>query len=222
MGRADGAGMTHTFRIAAFAAWIAITVLSATAVVPDRSAADLLASSGVVDYADGELELLDDARSRFALAGLELPDVSVEFPSAESACYGFGGVYLPSELTVRICRPSASTMVHELAHAWVETTMNDSGRQAFLQLRGLETWTGGERWDERGAEQAAEILTWALMEENIAVRWIETNTDGTIDETTRLFKVPNSNPDQLVAAYQQLEEPMSGGDELRELRPALT
>ena len=205
MARTDGAGMTYTFRIATFITCIALTAIGPTGPRQDRGGAAPLNSGTVAaTYTSEEFELLEFARSRFAQSGLELPDIAVEFPTDDSRCYGYGGVYLPTELTVRICRPSESTMIHELAHAWVETTFNDSDRNAFLELRGLETWTGGEHWDQRGAEQAAEIITWALMDTDITVRWLETNDDGTTEETTRLFKVPNSNPDQLVAAYHEL------------------
>lgn len=151
-----------------------------------------------------EQELVDFAYSRFAVAGIELPDVSIQFVADRNRCYGYGGVYLPSRLVVRICRPSKSTMVHELAHAWVETTLNDSDRAAFLDLRDLQTWTGGEQWNQQGAEHAAEIITWAIMDKDITIRWVETNDDGTTSDTRRLFKIPDSDPDRLISAYQQL------------------
>ena len=68
----------------------------------------------------------------------------------------------------------------------------------------METWVGGERWAERGAEQAAEILAWGLMETDFSVRWFETNADGTISRTTRLLKIPSTNHDELLSAYRQL------------------
>ncbi len=151
-----------------------------------------------------EQELVDFAYSRFALVGIELPDVRIEFPDDEAACHGYGGVYLPSKTTVRICRPSKTTMIHELAHSWVETTLNASERNAFLDLRGLDTWAGGTEWDERGAEHAAEIITWAAMDENISLRWLETNTDGSTTETWRLLKLPNSSHDEIAAAFELL------------------
>ncbi len=151
-------------------------------------------------------ELVDFAYSRYARAGLVLPDVSVMFPDDESQCFGYGGIYVPNERTVRICRPSKTTMVHELAHAWLETVLVESDRRDFLELRGLETWRGGPSWGLRGAEQSAEIITWALMDTDISVRWMVTNSDGTTTNTWRLFKVPNSSPVELVAAYENLTD----------------
>lgn len=159
---------------------------------------------GVEPFSHEERELVDFAYSRLALVGIELPDVRIEFPEDEAACRGYGGVYLPSKMTVRICRPSKTTMIHELAHSWVETTLNTAERNAFLQQRGLDTWAGGTEWDERGAEHAAEVITWAAMDENISVRWIDTRSDGSTSNSWRLFKIPNSNPDELAAAFQLL------------------
>lgn len=186
--------MTHTNRFVALTFCILLTYLLTAAGSPP--VADSLTSE--------QQELVDFARSRFALAGIDLPDVAIEFPADETACHGYGGVYLPTEHTVRICRPSKTTMVHELAHSWIETTFDEDDRRAFLAHRGLETWAGGSGWDERGAEHAAEIITWAIMDENISIRWVETNADGTTVETWRLYKLPDSSPDQLASAYRAL------------------
>jgi hypothetical protein len=165
-----------------------------------------LNNTNIVDdtYTIEEQEWIDFAFTQFALAGLELPDVPITFPTEATACHGYGGVYLPTQQAVRICRPSKRTMIHELAHAWIEMTISDDDRQTFLEVRGLDLWVGGDQWDQRGAEQAAEIITWAVMDRNMSLRWIDTNADGTTTYSWRLAKIPDSNPDQLAAAYQQL------------------
>jgi hypothetical protein len=205
--------MTNTLRSTTYALGIVLTYLiqaaGPSAPALDGSPLPTPDSVTVEESSSQELgiedqELVDFAYSRFALVGIELPDVHIEFPDDETACFGYGGVYLPSKTTVRICRPSKTTMVHELAHSWVETTLNTAERNAFLEQRGLDTWAGGTEWDERGAEHAAEIITWAAMDENISVRWLETNIDGTTTDSWKLFKVPNSNPDQLAAAFELL------------------
>jgi hypothetical protein len=205
--------MTNTLRATAIASTIVLTYLiqAAGPSAPVLDGSPLPTPEPVTvekpsaeEFGAEEQELVDFAYSRFALVGIKLPDVHIEFPDDEAGCFGYGGVYLPSKTTVRICRPSKTTMVHELAHSWVETTLNTAERNAFLEERGLDTWTGGTEWDERGAEHAAEIITWALMDENISLRWIDTNSDGSTTETWKLFKIPNSNPDQLAAAYEQL------------------
>lgn len=195
--------MTNTLRITAHVVLVVLVHLSTTATEP--SSTPIVTTSSAADsFTVDEQELVDFAFSQFDSSGIALPDVSIVFPSKESECYGFGGFYIPAEQAVRICRPSKTTMIHELAHAWIETTITDDERGAFLELRGLETWVGGDEWDQRGAEQAAEIVTWGVMDENISVRWLETDAVGTTTETWRLFKVPDSTPDLLAAAYESL------------------
>ena len=195
--------MTHALRITSASIFIVLTYLSATGNSPSQvldAGPEIVAES----FTPEQQELVDFAFSQFELAAIELPAVGISFRSDNADCFGYGGVYMTNELTVRICQPSKTTMVHELAHAWVEASLDDSDRQSFLELRGLSTWTAGTEWDQRGAEQAAEIITWAVMDENISLRWLDTDSRGTTVETWRLFKIPDSDPDQLASAYQHL------------------
>ncbi|MDJ0953706.1 MAG: hypothetical protein QNJ81_08500, partial [Acidimicrobiia bacterium] len=58
----------------------------------------------------------------------------------------------------------------ELGHAWLLANLTPEGEAEFLAVRGLEHWSNGSvPWHERGAEQAAEILAWGLMDEAIAL-----------------------------------------------------
>jgi hypothetical protein len=151
--------------------------------------------------------LVDWAASRFERVGLDLPDVSVTFHDASVECRGFGGLYIPSTREIRICQMVNTTMVHELAHAWIETTFDETDRQEFMAQRGLEVWADpGYEWSELGAEQAAEVITWGLMDRNILIRWIETAADGQEVPSFRLFKLPDSSPDELIAAYELLTD----------------
>jgi hypothetical protein len=58
---------------------------------------------------------------------------------------------------------------------WDEHELTDEVRQAFLDLRGLETWRGGE-WHDRGAEHAAEIMVWGLIDRPVRPGHIDNNT----------------------------------------------
>lgn len=205
--------MTHIFRTIILVSCLAVLHTSPTTgdVTPlQRSnppaAAPSATPAGITARAltDEQQELVEQAQLLFRSAGLALPAVTIEFPTEPDLCFENGGVYIPKARTVRICRPSLKTMVHELAHSWVETTLTASERKRFLDLRELETWAGGEQWDERGAEHAAEIVTWAVLETDISVRWIYTNADGTTLDTTRLFKIAHTDHDELVSAYRQL------------------
>lgn len=195
------------FRIIALL--LAICTFASTELPPQFSVDASVAAKQIVSPTTtldrDQRELVDFALERFERAGLELPsDLRITFPADKARCFDYGGVYVPSKVEVRICRPSDTTIVHELAHAWIESTFSDRERMAFMELRGLDTWTGGAKWDERGAEQAAEVLTWALMDRDITFRWLEHGPNNTFVETFRLLKIDKSKHEDLVEAYRLL------------------
>lgn len=115
------------------------------------------------------------SQNRYETNGLSLPDSNITFHRDRSNCGGFGGLHTGGEGRHRIdiCVGGHSqrreTVLHELAHAWVSEHVDDSGRQDFLELRGLQGWNDGSvPWEVRGTEQAAMIIAWGLGE-NCAV-----------------------------------------------------
>lgn len=53
--------------------------------------------------------------------------------------------------------------LHELAHVWMYTELDDSTRWAFVESVGLEVWRDPDVfWPDRGVEAAAETIAWAL------------------------------------------------------------
>lgn len=138
--------MTNTQRITTFVISCligGIAMLAAGASGQPPTPSEVIATA---PFTAEEQALIDFGRSRFAMAGIDLPEVRIEFAGPRD-CFGYGGLYLPDETTVRLCRPAKRTMVHELAHAWIEATLTGDERAAFLRLRELETWSGGEGWD---------------------------------------------------------------------------
>jgi hypothetical protein len=102
--------------------------------------------------------------------------VSVHVDTA--GCNGESGLYRPGDpVEVHLCSPSATESraarlitLHELAHAWAETQLTTSDRAAFLRLRGLEAWIDHRRpAHEWGAEHAAEVVSWGLMDEPVPI-----------------------------------------------------
>jgi hypothetical protein len=68
-------------------------------------------------------------------------------------------------------------LLHELAHAWDYHMLADEQRRAFMELRGVDTWHSHQvEWHERGAEHAAEIIKWGIIDEPI---WIVTSLTPT-------------------------------------------
>jgi hypothetical protein len=59
-------------------------------------------------------------------------------------------------------------LLHELAHVWLTTELDEEVRQDFLSFRDLDFWWGhGLPWVETGVEHAAEIIAWGLMDEGV-------------------------------------------------------
>ena len=60
--------------------------------------------------------------------------------------------------------------LHELAHAWAETQLTPIDQADFLRLRRLDAWSDeGLPPHEWGAEHAAEVVSWGLMDELIPI-----------------------------------------------------
>jgi branched-subunit amino acid transport protein len=129
--------------------------------------------------------LLEWALDRFETAGLGAPAIgSITFAGGSGRCDGLAGSVDTDADRARmlLCldRGSAcvgadctsfttfarSTVLHEFAHAWEPARLDAPTRRAFLALRGLTVWEGVRDvpWAERGAEQAAEIIMWGLLE----------------------------------------------------------
>ncbi len=59
-----------------------------------------------------------------------------------------------------------SSVLHELAHAWILDNVDGQAQEELLEMSGREIWDGETvTWPERGVEYAAEVLTWGLLEE---------------------------------------------------------
>jgi hypothetical protein len=160
----------------------------------DVAAADSASAHEFRTKADASLT--EWALARFEQAGLELPPVSIAFHDDKEPCHGNLGFYRSgSPALIDICGfnwdrfvPAAKhTLLHELGHAWTQHTLTGEDRQGFLTLRHLATW-GDDRfeWSEQGSEQAAEIIAWALIDQDVQLA------------------IGNASPDALAQAYMQL------------------
>jgi hypothetical protein len=59
-------------------------------------------------------------------------------------------------------------VLHELAHAWMDATLDEIARQRYTDYAGLEVWSSKSvAWHQRAWEHAAETMTWGLMDRNI-------------------------------------------------------
>ncbi|GBC87665.1 hypothetical protein HRbin12_01682 [bacterium HR12] len=113
-----------------------------------------------------QLDLVRWAVRRFERAGLRPPALEVRFHATRSGCEGHLGYYRAGG--VDLCGTNVNlvtrrNLLHEMAHAWTEANLQLEERERFLEVRGLSSWNAvTEPWQERGFEQAAEILAWYL------------------------------------------------------------
>lgn len=141
------------------------------------------------------------ALSRFAAAGLQLPSLRIVFHDNYRDCGMREGVLRVSESdntverTIHSCERDPGrlrrNLLHEFSHAW-SGAISASTRADFLRLRGLHSWNSDALpWNQRGEEQAAEIMAWGLMERHAPI-------------PTDVGDYGAQDPDHLAAAFTLL------------------
>jgi hypothetical protein len=136
---------------------------------------------------------------RFDEAGMDLPPASITVHDDRTPCDGNDGLFRHSNpgepVEIHLCspadvgsRPARLITLHELGHAWAETALTPEERASFLQLRGLRTWSDrAVPPHEWGAEHAAEVVSWGLM-----------------DELVPIVRIYDAEPAVLATAFEQL------------------
>jgi hypothetical protein len=189
--------------------WPRMTVLPV-----ERGLSGVISGVEVYNAGPDQLSLVEWAMQRFEDAGLPPPpvtSVSFEMTSlhrqaglapcalpepAGHAITTISGGYVTVAISPEgwVAPPDQwpadlrATLLHELAHIWTAGTLDDATREAFLELRNLDGWTGDPVWVNNGDEVAAEILEWGLM-----------------DTPTSAFMVPNPRTcASLTEAYELL------------------
>lgn len=167
-----------------------MAVLAAVAILaaptPDRGVA-------VVGGTSEQRAMARWAVGRFNASGFVLPPLEIRFHEDREGCRGILAYY--DDGVADMCRRhtdlmAARSLLHEIAHGWVEANVTGSERERFLAIRGLNTWNDKSvDWDERGFEHAAEIIAWAIGDQ----------ADGTLAPS-----IPRNSPNVLAAAYEML------------------
>lgn len=154
--------------------------------------------TGSVDLPDGsrvditngtpELEaLVEWGLGRFAEAGIGVPSPTlIGFPPDVRCREGTGlAVDTGAGVEVQLCfgaeeactgtncspsRLARFNLLHELGHVWSTQYLSEERRADFMVRRGVEVWWDpNSPWDAQGVEHAAEVIAWALMDEEVPV-----------------------------------------------------
>ena len=114
-------------------------------------------------------EQVDRAIEMFDAAGLELPPLVIRFSENTDDCEGNLGTYRPqpegNPAVVSVCTEMRITLIHELAHAWDDHSLDDDRRQSFMEHWDLDNWNDKEEsWYDRGSERAADTIAYTLLQ----------------------------------------------------------
>ena len=138
---------------------------------PQAAVSDDLPPRVVIDAADAaHAAMAEWALERFDAAGLELPPLLVAISGRDqSFCGGVPARAFPQAqpAEVRVCWDDAFILLHELAHIWEAHNLDPERRVGFADLReGVEAWRDRDvPWEARGAEHAANVIAWGLLED---------------------------------------------------------
>jgi hypothetical protein len=162
------------------------------------------APGGAIELCNATDDLRDLAAwalARFGEAGLDVPrPIRMGFPPSARCRTGSGwAIDTGDGVEIQMCLGHETveggtsvlarfTMLHELAHVWTNEHLDDDGRARFLSARGLAAWWDPDlEWAELGAEHAAEIVAWGLM-----------------DEALPIARLPDASCDRLEEGYRML------------------
>jgi hypothetical protein len=119
----------------------------------------------VADSSD-EIAAIESSLDKFEAAGWPLDNLEIR-TGGEDGCGGNAGVrYIEEGFdVVEICTQAEWTLLHELGHVWAALYLDEDERAEWVAMRGLEVWSGGDEWGERGTEQLADIVAFGLFDE---------------------------------------------------------
>ncbi|HSB86412.1 MAG TPA: hypothetical protein VLD86_08890 [Ilumatobacteraceae bacterium] len=194
--------MFHTARLLVTTA----TLVVATVAPTTQSHHGISATPKVtlIGFSTSQRQLVFHALELFEEAGLPLPAITLRRHDDTSACHEAEGWHsvVGENSIIDLCTSGSEeweqrTIIHELAHAWSFHYLSSSRRDTFQRVRGWSAWLDYTRaeWEDNGAEQAAEIVVWALS-----------------DQAVPLLKIADQGCSELRAGYLALtgREPLNG------------
>ena len=108
---------------------------------------------------------------RFESVGLDLPPLRIYVHDSAERCQGHLGTYgqYGQRDRIDLCTESRFYVLHELAHAWEQHALPNEVRATFLIWTARPFWHTRELpWLDSGAELAANVIAWGLMEEPLS------------------------------------------------------
>ncbi|HKN80289.1 MAG TPA: hypothetical protein VJZ98_03025 [Actinomycetota bacterium] len=184
----DTATHTHRRRIALLLVLAAAaTTLGGHRPAPAREPLTIRGATAAEERA------IDWSIRRYREAGLDgMPDLDVYLYRSDAGCNGGLGLYHAGR--INLCTEASSEpyqrkwALHEMAHGWIEANVSGEMLDRFMDIRGIAAWNDRSYdWNQRGTEQAAEIVTWGLGEGEIAPQLPETTDTPTLSGLYKLL-----------------------------------
>ena len=132
------------------------------AVDPDNGAT-------VIGGTRSQREAADWAIGRFEYAGLTVPSIEIHLHPSDEPCGGHRGIFSSGSHRVDVCVEEPAVILHEIAHAWNHLNLSEPQRSEYVSVGGFGSWDDPETpWSDRGSEDAADRIAWALLDDPIA------------------------------------------------------
>lgn len=160
-----------------------------TAVIAEAEADLAPRATTIISDSEELVTAAQRAIDMFAELGLELPPIDLRVYSTTAPCRRPDGsdrvgvtIMKESGYTVLSCG-SYFTLLHELAHVWDHSSLDDDLRQKVLDLRGLDTWSH-RVWNQAGGAHLASIIAWGLI--GVRPTLISPNSEVSLAEAFQL------------------------------------
>ena len=163
-----------------------VLLVSLTPLTPAASSG--VATPGPTVHADDAAlgELAEWALGRYENAGLNPPSVEIYLHSADAPCQGNRGIFNAGLERVDVCVDDPMVALHEIAHAWTHENLSPTRRAEYVAAGGFDSWDDADTsWLDKGSENAADTIAWALLERPIKML----TPDGPIAQTNEAYRL---------------------------------
>jgi hypothetical protein len=127
-------------------------------------------STTVTGGTEQQRALVAWALQQYENAGLDLPVLQFHLALDPSTCGGNRGFFAlgTTPWLITLCTEERIVFLHEVGHAWSAYTLTPSERAEYVEQQEMESWNDPETpWRARGSEDAANILAWGLIDDQI-------------------------------------------------------
>jgi len=165
---------------------IIVLLLSLIPMAPPSSSASA-AAAPTIHAEDAALgELAEWALGRYEDAGLTLPSIAIHLHRGGDICQGNRGIFNAGLERVDVCVDDPMVALHEIAHAWTHENLSPTRRAEYVAAGGFDSWDDADTsWLDKGSENAADTIAWALLERPIKML----TPDGPIAQTNEAYRL---------------------------------